>query len=98
MLRITRVPREQACPSWDRYVVSHPGGSGYHLMAWRRVMERSARRTTFYLMATDMRLGACAIGASNIDTFARMTGIDFHVEGAVGQFALGRGAAPARSD
>ena len=53
MLRITRVPREQACPSWDRYVVSHPGGSGYHLMAWRRVMERSARRTTFYLMATD---------------------------------------------
>jgi SagB-type dehydrogenase family enzyme len=47
---------------------------------------------TLYLMAADMELGGCAIGTSNIDLFARMTGIDFHVEGPVGQFALGRGA------
>ena len=47
---------------------------------------------TFYLMATDLRLGGCAIGISNIDLFAGMTGIAFHVEGPVGQFALGRGA------
>jgi SagB-type dehydrogenase family enzyme len=47
---------------------------------------------TLYLMATDMGLGGCAIGSTNIDLFARMTGIDFHVEGAVGQFALGRAA------
>jgi SagB-type dehydrogenase family enzyme len=47
---------------------------------------------TFYLMATDMGLGGCAIGSTNIDLFARMTGIAFHVEGAVGQFALGRAA------
>jgi len=53
---------------------------------------------TFYLMATDIGLGGCAVGSTNIQLFARMTGIDFHVEGAVGQFALGRGAAPARSD
>ena len=46
---------------------------------------------TMYLMATDMRLGGCAIGTSNIDLFANMTGIEFHVEGPVGQFALGRG-------
>ena len=46
---------------------------------------------TFYLMATDLELGGCAIGTSNIDLFAKMTGIDFHVEGPVGQFALGRG-------
>jgi SagB-type dehydrogenase family enzyme len=46
---------------------------------------------TLYLMATDLRLGGCAIGTSNIDLFAKMTGIDFHVEGPVGQFALGRG-------
>ncbi len=45
---------------------------------------------TLYLTATDMELGGCAIGISNIDLFARITGIDFHVEGAVGQFALGR--------
>jgi SagB-type dehydrogenase family enzyme len=47
---------------------------------------------TFYLMAADMELGGCAIGNSNIDLFAKMTGIEFHVEGPVGQFALGRGS------
>ncbi len=52
---------------------------------------------TFYLMATDMGLGGCAIGTANIDLFAKMTGIEFHVEGPVGQFALGRGAEPGRS-
>jgi SagB-type dehydrogenase family enzyme len=46
---------------------------------------------TFYLMATGMRLGGCAIGITNIDLFAKMTGIEFHVEGPVGQFAIGRG-------
>ncbi|MGA8172143.1 MAG: SagB family peptide dehydrogenase [Methylocystis sp.] len=47
---------------------------------------------TFYLMATDMGLGGCAIGIENIDLFEKMTGIEFHVEGPVGQFALGRGS------
>jgi SagB-type dehydrogenase family enzyme len=47
---------------------------------------------TFYLMATDMGLGGCAIGSTNIELFAKMTGLEFYVEGAVGQFALGRGA------
>ena len=47
---------------------------------------------TFYLMATDMGLGGCAIGPTNVDLFAEMTGIEFHVEGPVGQFALGRGS------
>jgi SagB-type dehydrogenase family enzyme len=46
---------------------------------------------TFYLAATDMGLGGCAIGTNNIDLFAKMTGLEFHVEGPVGQFALGRG-------
>ena len=49
---------------------------------------------TFYVMATDMGLGGCAIGTTNIDLFAKMTGLAFHVEGPVGQFALGRGAKP----
>jgi SagB-type dehydrogenase family enzyme len=47
---------------------------------------------TFYHMATAMGLGGCAIGSINIDLFARMTGIDFYVEGPVGQFAIGRGS------
>ena len=46
---------------------------------------------TFYLAATEMGLGGCAIGTTNIDLFARMTELEFHVEGPVGQFALGRG-------
>jgi SagB-type dehydrogenase family enzyme len=53
---------------------------------------------TLYMMATGMGLGGCAIGISNIDLFAKMTGIDFHVEGPVGQFALGRGAKPGAPD
>lgn len=52
---------------------------------------------TLYLMAADMGLGACAIGSTNIEQFAKMTGLGFHVEGAVGQFALGRGAPPPAS-
>ena len=47
---------------------------------------------TFYLMATDMGLGGCAIGTVNIELFAKMTGLEPHAEGAVGQFALGRAA------
>jgi len=47
---------------------------------------------TLYLTATDLSLGGCAIGTGNIDLFAKLTGQPFHVEGPVGQFALGRGA------
>jgi SagB-type dehydrogenase family enzyme len=49
---------------------------------------------TFYMMATDMGLGGCAIGSTNIDLFAKMTGIGFYVESAVGQFAIGRSMKP----
>jgi len=45
---------------------------------------------TLYMMATAMGLGGCATGITNIDLFAKMTGIEFHVEGPVGQFAIGR--------
>ena len=52
---------------------------------------------TLYLMATDMGLGGCALGTNNLDLFAKMTGIEFHIEGPVGQFALGRGRTPGAS-
>jgi SagB-type dehydrogenase family enzyme len=48
---------------------------------------------TLYLTAIDLGLGGCAIGTNNIDLFSKMTGLQFHVEGPVGQFALGRGKA-----
>ncbi|MGC2221033.1 MAG: SagB family peptide dehydrogenase [Methylocella sp.] len=53
---------------------------------------------TLYLIATEMGLGGCAIGIANIDLFAKMTGIEFHVEGPVGQFAIGRPAKSGASD
>jgi SagB-type dehydrogenase family enzyme len=53
---------------------------------------------TFYLMATDMGLGGCAIGTANIDLFAKMTGIEFYIEGPVGQFAIGRASKFEASD
>ncbi|WP_458156595.1 SagB/ThcOx family dehydrogenase [Bradyrhizobium sp. 18BD] len=49
---------------------------------------------TFYLAATDMGLGGCAIGTTDIDLFAKMTELELHIEGPVGQFALGRGKKP----
>jgi SagB-type dehydrogenase family enzyme len=45
---------------------------------------------TLYLVASERGLGGCAIGPVNVDLFAKMTGIEFHIEGPVGQFALGR--------
>jgi SagB-type dehydrogenase family enzyme len=53
---------------------------------------------TLYLMATGLGLGGCAIGIANIDLFAKMTGVEFHVEGPVGQFAIGRGMKSETSD
>lgn len=46
---------------------------------------------TLYLMANEIEIGACAIGVGDIDLFAKMTGVEFHVEGAVGQMVIGRG-------
>jgi SagB-type dehydrogenase family enzyme len=63
----------------------------YSSIAYALILKDAGVLTqTLYLMATDMGLGGCAIGTANIDLFAKMTGIAFHVEGPVGQFALGR--------
>jgi len=67
----------------------------YSSLAYALILKDAGVLTqTLYLMATDMGLGGCAIGTANVDLFAKMTGIEFHVEGPVGQFALGRGTTP----
>jgi len=38
---------------WDAYVEAHPGATGYHLFAWRRVIERVFGHQTIYLTARD---------------------------------------------
>ena len=37
--------------SWDAYVNSRPGATGYHAWAWREVIERTFGHAAFYLMA-----------------------------------------------
>ncbi len=65
----------------------------YSSIAYALILKDAGVLTqTLYLMTTEMGLGGCAIGVSNIDLFAKLTGIDLHVEGPVGQFALGRGS------
>lgn len=66
----------------------------YSSIAYSLILKDAGVLTqTFYLMATEMGLGGCAIGIANIDQFEKMTGIGFHVEGPIGQFAIGRAAA-----
>jgi SagB-type dehydrogenase family enzyme len=70
----------------------------YSSLAYALILKDvGALMQTFYVMATDMGLGGCAIGTTNIELFAKMTGLQFHVESPVGQFALGRGAKPEAS-
>ncbi len=44
---------------------------------------------TMYLVATSMALAPCALGGGNSDQFAKITGLDYYQEGAVGEFVLG---------
>jgi SagB-type dehydrogenase family enzyme len=65
----------------------------YSSLAYALILKDAGVLTqTLYLIATDMGHGGCAIGTVSVELFARMTGIEFHVEGPVGQFALGRPA------
>jgi len=62
----------------------------YSSLAYRLILEDAGvLLQSFYLMTAGLGLGGCAVGIANIDLFARLTGIAFHVEGPVGQFALG---------
>jgi SagB-type dehydrogenase family enzyme len=71
----------------------------YSSLAYALILKDvGALMQTFYLMAADMGLGGCAIGTTNVDLFAKMTGLALHVEGPVGQFAIGRGAKSETSD
>jgi SagB-type dehydrogenase family enzyme len=64
----------------------------YSSLAYALILKDvGALMQTLYLMAAGMGLGACAIGSTNIELFAKMTGLGIYVEGAVGQFAIGRG-------
>jgi len=44
---------------------------------------------TMYLVATDMGLAPCSLGAGDADLFARAAGNDYYLETSVGEFLLG---------
>ncbi len=70
----------------------------YSSIAYALILKDAGVLTeTLYLVATGMGLGGCAIGIADIGRFEKMTGIGFHVEGPVGQFAMGRPLPPAGS-
>lgn len=46
---------------WDQYVLDHPLGTGYHLIAWGAIVERIFGHQTLYLMALDHSGRACGV-------------------------------------
>ena len=46
---------------WDAYVEGHPRATGYHLMAWRRVIERVFGHQTVYITARDEEGLICGV-------------------------------------
>jgi len=44
-------PHDEAI--WDHFVLGHPRASGYHTLAWRRVISKAFGHRTYYLMARD---------------------------------------------
>jgi SagB-type dehydrogenase family enzyme len=68
----------------------------YSSIAYSLILKDAGVLTeVLHLMASGMGLGGCAIGIANIAQFEKMTGIGFHIEGPVGQFAIGRPLPPA---
>ena len=53
MLSVSELKTAQDAVAWDEYVLNHPQASGYHLSAWRRIMEAGFGQRTFYLFAKD---------------------------------------------
>ncbi|MBI4767079.1 MAG: FemAB family PEP-CTERM system-associated protein [Deltaproteobacteria bacterium] len=39
--------------SWEKYILDHPGGTFYHALGWKRVIEKSFGHHTYYLMAKE---------------------------------------------
>ena len=52
-LTVTEIRTNDDQITWDRYVLSHPMASGYHLASWREVLQQAFDHQTFYFMAKD---------------------------------------------
>ncbi len=62
----------------------------YESIAYATILKNlGALYQTFYLVATSMKIGPCAIGTGNADLFAAAAGTDYYAESSVGEFLLG---------
>jgi SagB-type dehydrogenase family enzyme len=62
----------------------------YESLAYALLLkELGALLQTLYLVATDMDLAPCAIGGGDSDLFARVAGLDYLTEGAIGEMTVG---------
>src|SRR5947208_13094517 len=52
-VRVVEIKTDSEAVKWDRFVVNHPRATGYHLTAWRHVVEKAFGRKTIYLMVID---------------------------------------------
>ncbi|MEQ9233033.1 MAG: SagB family peptide dehydrogenase [Coleofasciculus sp. E2-BRE-01] len=62
----------------------------YRALAYALVLKHvGVLYQNLYLVATNMGLAPCALGAGDSDAFAKATGLDYVVESSVGEFMLG---------
>ncbi len=62
----------------------------YRALAYALVLKHvGVLYQNLYLVATNMGLAPCALGAGDSDRFAQATGLDYVVESSVGEFMLG---------
>lgn len=54
-LTVTELRSDHDGLLWDQYVLSHPRSTGYHLIAWRRIVEEVFGHLCTYLMVRDER-------------------------------------------
>jgi len=52
-VRVVEIKTDSEAAKWDRFVLDHPRATGYHLTAWRHVVEKAFGRKTIYLMVID---------------------------------------------
>jgi FemAB-related protein (PEP-CTERM system-associated) len=50
-----RTLMESDCAGWDRFVLDHPSGSPFHLLAWKKTIEQTFGYEAQYLLALEGR-------------------------------------------
>jgi|LGOV01.1.fsa_nt_gb hypothetical protein len=50
---IIRLYHDSDRHAWDHFVMDHPGGTFFHLIGWKRVVEKSFGHASHYLMAVN---------------------------------------------